>query len=267
MRRLALAVTAGALVSAALVGTALTQDSKKISYIVGDKRSGHTYAQPETQAMQDDDFQNPAMLWVEQGAEAWGVAEGEAGKACADCHGAAEQSMADVGTRYPVFYEPWGKMMNLEQRINVCRQDNMKAAPWKYESPELLAMTSFVRMQARGKPMNVKIDGPAAPFYEKGKEFYFQRRGQLDMACKHCHEDNAGKMLRANLLSQGQANGFPTYRLKWQGVGSLQRRLRGCNSQVRATPFAYESEEYVNLELFLADRARGLPVETPSVRN
>jgi sulfur-oxidizing protein SoxA len=87
------------------------------------------------------------------------------------------------------------------------------------------------------------------------------------MACKNCHEDYAGTMIRANLLSQGQSNGFPTYRLKWQKVGSLHRRFRGCNSQVRATPYKAGSEEYVNLELFLANRGRGLPVETPAVRN
>ena len=87
------------------------------------------------------------------------------------------------------------------------------------------------------------------------------------MACKHCHEDNAGNMIRANLLSQGQSNGFPTYRLKWQKLGSLHRRFRGCNKQVRAVPFKAGSDEYVNLELSLAHRGQGLPVESPSVRN
>jgi sulfur-oxidizing protein SoxA len=73
--------------------------------------------------------------------------------------------------------------------------------------------------------------------------------------------------MRANILSQGQPNGFPTYRLKWQKIGSLHRRFRGCNKQVRATPYDNGSDEYVNLELFLTHRANGLPVETPSVRN
>ena len=143
----------------------------------------------------------------------------------------------------------------------------MKAKPWKWESRELLAMTAYVRNQSRGNPVKVKIDGPVAPFYAKGKAFYEERRGQLDMACSHCHVDNAGQQIRANILSQGQSNGFPTYRLKWQKVGSLHRRFRGCNKQVRATPFAAGSDEYVNLELFLAHRGTGLPVEAPAVRN
>jgi sulfur-oxidizing protein SoxA len=116
-------------------------------------------------------------------------------------------------------------------------------------------------------PVQVQIDGPMAPFYEKGKAFYFQRRGLLDMACSNCHVDNAGNMIRANLLTQGQSNGFPLYRLKWNGVGSIHRRFRGCNSQVRSTPYAYGSDEYVNLELFVGSRGMGLPVETPAVRN
>jgi sulfur-oxidizing protein SoxA len=115
--------------------------------------------------------------------------------------------------------------------------------------------------------MNPKIDGAAAPFYQKGKTFYEQRRGQLNVACKHCHEDFAGGVARANLLTQGQSNGFPVYRFKWSKVGSIHRRFRGCNKNVRAQPYAYSSDEYVNLELYLAARGRGLLVETPAVRN
>ena len=267
MRQFAIALACGAVVSLAFAGIALTEDAKDWgAFQVGDKRSGYTYAQPETQAIQDDDFENPAFLLVDLAGELWNKTEGEAGKACTSCHDDVE-SLKGAGTRYPVYFEGWGKMMNLEQRINQCRTENMKASPWKYDSNQLLGMTALVKLQSRGMPMEVSIDGPAAPFYEKGKAFYEERRGQLDMACAHCHLDNAGNMLRANRLSQGQANGFPTYRLKWQKVGSLHRRLRGCNRQVRAEPFKAGSDEYVNLELFLSHRANGLPVETPSVRN
>lgn len=143
----------------------------------------------------------------------------------------------------------------------------MKAKPWKWESNQMLSMATFINHQSLGMPMSVKVDGEAAPFFEKGKAFYNQRRGQLDLACKHCHVDNAGGMIRANILSEGQGNGFPTYRLKWQKVGSIHRRFRGCNKQVRSTPYAYGADEYVNLELFVKWRARGLPAETPAVRN
>jgi len=94
-----------------------------------------------------------------------------------------------------------------------------------------------------------------------------QRRGGLDLSCKNCHIDYPGVKIRANVLSSGLSNGFPTYRLKWQKVGSLHRRFRGCNKNVRATPYKQGSDEYTNLELYLNHRSNGLPVETPAVRN
>jgi L-cysteine S-thiosulfotransferase len=251
----------------ALAGSAVAGEKNWGTYQVGDTRSGYTYATPPTRAIQDDDFMNPAMLWVDQGEELWSKVDGEAGKSCAACHNDAAKSMRTVGARYPVFEKSIGKLMNVEQRINQCRVQRMKAKPYKWESTELLSLTSYVKLQSRGEPVSVKIDGEAKPFFEKGKAFYFQRRGLLDMACANCHVENPGNMIRANLLSQGQSNGFPTYRLKWQKPGSLHRRFRGCNKQVRAQPYAYGADEYVNLELYVAWRGQGLPVETPSVRN
>ncbi len=228
--------------------------------------SGYWFRTDETRAVQDDDFENPAGLWLDRGEELWDEEDGEAGKACASCHGDAAETMAGVSATYPKFDEALGKPVNLDQRINLCRTENMKAEPWKLESDELLGMTIYVGNQSRGMPVNVSIDGPAQPFYEKGKAFYYERRGQLDVSCAHCHETNYGKYIRADFLSQGHSNGFPTYRLKWQKAGSLHRRFRGCNRNIRATPFKAGSDEYVNLELYLAARGLGLPVETPSVR-
>ncbi|MEE8296267.1 MAG: sulfur oxidation c-type cytochrome SoxA [Hyphomicrobium sp.] len=250
---------------AGVTGTALTGE-KWGKYEVKGKRSGYTFATPETRAMQDDDFANPAFLWVQQGEELWSKVDGAAGKSCASCHQDAAKSMKKVGATYPVYEEDIGKLMNVEQRINQCRVERMKAKPWKYESSPLLAMTAYVKNQSRGRPVKPKIKGAAAPFFEKGKAFYFERRGQLDMACMNCHVQNPGKMIRANRLSQGQSNAFPLYRLKWQKLGSLHRRFRGCNKQVRAKPYPYGADEYVNLELYLAWRGRGLPVEAPGVR-
>ena len=262
-------VISGALVATAiaLAGSAVAGEKDWGKYQVGDIRSGYTYATAATRGIQDEDIMNPAMLWVDQGEDLWSKVDGEAGKACANCHNDAAKTMATVGARYPVFEPSIGKMMNIEQRINQCRVQRMKAKPFKWESTEMLSVTSYVRYQSRGVPMNVKVDGDAKPFFEKGEAFYNQRRGLLDMACASCHVDNAGNMIRANTLSQGQSNGFPTYRLKWQKPGSIHRRFRGCNKQVRSQPYGYGSDEYTNLELFLAWKGRGLVVETPAVRN
>jgi sulfur-oxidizing protein SoxA len=112
----------------------------------------------------------------------------------------------------------------------------------------------------------VRSDGPAAPFFEAGKVFFHQRRGQLDLACAHCHDQQAGQRLRGEVISQGQTNGFPVYRHIWQTLGSTHRMFAWCNTSVRAEPYPYGADEYVNLELFLAWRGRGLPVETPAIR-
>ena len=238
----------------------------KGKYQVGDKKSGYLYSTPATQAIQDDDFTNPGFLWVERGRALWTKKEGAANKSCQDCHGAPEK-LRGVYPVYPKYDPKTKKLINIEQRINRCRTEQMKAKPWKWESDELLSMTTLVGYVSRGLPVNVKVDGPAKPFFEKGKAFYFQRRGQLDMACKHCHIDNPGKFIRADLLSEGRAGGaFPLYRLKWQKLGSMHRRFKGCNKQVRAKPYKLGSDEYVNLELYVKWRSNGLPVEVPAVR-
>lgn len=228
--------------------------------------SGYEFRSQETRELQDDDFLNPGFLWVETGEENWSVPEGEAGKSCATCHGDAEESMKGVATTFPKVAKGTGELQALQHRINTCRVSGMKAEPWGWESDEMLGMTAFVKLQSRGLPMSVAVDGPAAEYMAQGKEFYYQRRGQLDMACASCHEANNGKHIRADMLSQGHSNGFPTYRLKWQKLGSLHRRFKGCNKNIRAQPYKAGSPEYTALELYLGSRGQGLPLEAPSVR-
>ena len=231
-----------------------------------DAKSGYYWAIPETQEMQNDDFNNPAMLWVDIGQDEWSKKDGEAGKSCASCHGKVE-SLKGVATEYPKFNAALKKPINMEQRINKCRTDNMKAKEFKWESDPLLGLTALVNMQSRGMPQQVKVDGVMEPFFKSGEKYFNTRKGMMGMACKNCHEDYPGFNARANTLTQGQINGFPTYRLKWQKVGSTHRRFRGCNSNVRAKKFGYGDDQYVNLEVYLKWRGRGLPIEAPSVRN
>ena len=230
--------------------------------------SGYNMRDAKTQAMQDDDFENPGMLWVEQGADLWNKVEGKAGKSCASCHNDAEKSMKGVGAKYPVYRKDLKSVQNLELKVNECRTKQMKAKPWKYESNQMLSTVTFIKFQSRGIPVKVAIDSPEAKAkFELGKKFYYQRRGQLDMSCASCHEQHQGQHIRSDFLTQGQSNGFPTFRLKWQKVGTLHRRFKGCNKNIRAKPYKRGSQEYLNLEYYLAWRGQGLPVETPSVRN
>jgi sulfur-oxidizing protein SoxA len=235
-------------------------------YVVEGRRSGYTYLSAENQRLQDDDFAHPGLLWVERGQELWRQQSGPAAPSCASCHGDAAESMRGVQARYPRFDPTRGRLINLEQQINRCRQERMLATPYPYESDPLLALTAFVGFQSRGLPVDVRIDGPAQPFFEAGKAFFYQRRGQLDLACSHCHEQYAGQRLRGDVVSQGQVNGFPVYRFTWQTLGSTHRMFEWCNTAVRAEPYALGADEYVNLELFMAWRGRGLPIETPAIR-
>lgn len=228
--------------------------------------SGWRFRSDETQALQTDDFENPAFAAVDYGAELWETEAGTSGKSCASCHGDASESMKGLRASMPKWHEDENTMMTLEDHINWSRKEHQGADPWKWESAEMLAMTAFLGLQSRGMPVNVKIDGPAEDWFNKGKELYYTRVGQLDMSCSNCHEDNYGNMIRADHLSQGQINGFPTYRLKWQGLGSTHRRFKGCMDNIRATPFKRGSDEFTSLELYLAWRGSGLSVETPAVR-
>lgn len=228
--------------------------------------SGTEILSDDLKRMQADDFANPGMLWVSEGQQLWETPQGAGQKSCASCHGRAEAAMKGVATRYPSVSSATGELLNLEGRINSCRRDKQGAEPYVYESNELLALTAYIAHQSRGMPMNVRIDGSAEQFYEEGKRFYYQRQGQLNVSCSQCHDDNTGKHLRGDIISHGLGNGYPAYRLEWQSLGSLHRRLRACSLGVRATQFDFGSPDYLNLELFLAKRAEGVPIETPAIR-
>lgn len=226
--------------------------------------SGWRFRSAETQALEMDDFDNPAFVFVEQGMDLWDKVDGAAGKACSSCHENVED-FAGLRTQLPRVDD--GELVTMENLINECRTERMEAEPWKWSKGNMTAMTALIGVQSRGMPMNVAIDGDAAPFWEKGKELYYTRVGQLDMACSNCHEDNYGMMIRADHLSQGQINGFPTYRLKNAKLNSIHGRFKGCMKNIRATPFKEGGDEFKALELYLASRGQGLSIETPSVRN
>jgi L-cysteine S-thiosulfotransferase len=231
-----------------------------------ERRSGYSFMAPDTQAIQDDDTANPGMLWVLDGEKLWNNKAGAAGKACADCHHEARASMKGVAARYPAFDKALGRPVNLEQRINLCRTGQQQAAPLPYESRDLLALTAFVAQQSRHVAIEAGADPQLEPFVAKGRELFMQRQGQLNLGCTNCHDDNWDKRLAGSAITQAHPTGYPLYRLEWQSLGSLQRRLRACLSGIRAQPYDYGAPEMVELELYLMSRARGMPMETPAVR-
>jgi L-cysteine S-thiosulfotransferase len=231
-----------------------------------DRRSGYDFMKPDTKAMQDEHTVNPGMLWVLDGEALWKRKLGAAGKACADCHQDATTSMKGVAARYPAFDKASGRPMDLEQRINACRTNHQQASPLPFESRDLLALTAFAARQSRGAAIENNTDPQLAPFIEKGRQHYMQRQGQLNLACTNCHDDNWDKRLAGSAITQGHPTGYPLYRLEWQSLGSLQRRLRACITGIRAQVYDYGAPELVELELYLMSRARGMTMETPAVR-
>ena len=229
--------------------------------------SGWVFRTDDTRAMQADDFDNPGMLYAEQAREAFETAMGTEGHSCATCHENPE-SLAGVRAVYPIWDEERGTVQTVEMQVLECQTERMGIAePWGYNSQEMRNMTALIASVGRGQTINVAIDGPAAETWELGREIYYTAFGQLELSCAHCHEQNYGNLIRADHLSQGQVNGFPTYRLKNANIVSVHNRVRGCIRDTRGEPYAVGSPEFVALELYVASRGNGLTVEGPAVRN
>jgi sulfur-oxidizing protein SoxA len=221
------------------------------------RHSGYADMSPATQALQRDDTQNPAWLWVADGERRFNAD-------CATCHSLA--SLRGVAARYPAYDTVLGKPVTLAGRINLCRVRHLKAAPLAPDSDEGLGLEATVALQSRGLPIAPDRDPRLQPYRDQGRALFNRRMGQLDFSCAQCHDQHAGGRLAGATIPQGHPTGYPIYRLEWQGLGGLQRRLRNCMTGVRAEPYADGSDEATALELFLMQRATGLPLETPGVR-
>jgi sulfur-oxidizing protein SoxA len=229
-------------------------------------KNGSEFTSDANRALQKDEFANPGMLWVERGAALWRDVPAGAQKSCASCHGDAEKSMKGVATHYPRIDPGAAQLVDIAGRINLCRERHLGVAPYALESDELLALTAYVTYQSRGLPMDVALDTQNARDFERGRSRYYRRMGQLNLACAQCHDRYWGRTMMIEKVSQGHGTGFPAYRQEWQTLGSLQRRIRACYSALHAEMPPYGARELVELELFLAWRSNGLPIETPAVR-
>ena len=192
---------------------------------------------------------------------------GAADKACADCHGDARASMKGVAARYPAFDSELGRPVDLEQRINLCRTQHQQASPFAYESRELLALTAFVAQQSRGDADQRRRRSAArSRSSPRGASFSCSGRASSICPAPIATTTIGTSASRASAITQAHPTGYPLYRLEWQSLGSLQRRLRGCIFGIRAQPYDLGAPELVELELYLMSRAGGMPIETPAVR-
>ena len=75
-----------------------------------------------------------------------------------------------------------------------------------------------------------------------------------------------GKQMRAGVMSPGNPTGFPIYRMSWQKMGTVDRRLRACYSGVQAVIPPGVDPALRDLEPYRKERATGMPIEGPSIR-
>lgn len=257
------AVRGALLIAAALAGACapapavVEPTSTQAASTADPRRSGYHFMSRTTQALQDDDTQNPAFLWVQDGRQRFEAR-------CARCHRA--QDLQDVAARYPAFDTTSGRPISLPGRIRQCHSQRMGVPAPATDSDALLALESYLAHAARGRPIAAPQDPRLAPFVEQGRQWWFRRLGQIDLSCADCHDGLPGRRLAGSTIPQGHPTGYPIYRLEWQGLGSLQRRLRGCLTGVRAEPFADGAQEWVLLELYLKQRAAGMAIDAPAVR-
>ena len=223
-----------------------------------ERRSGRDTMSPALRTLQADEAQHPAQLALALGRELWG----QGARSCASCHGEPEK-LRGAATRYPAWDQG---LIDLPGRIQRCRVRHQQQAAWLPEAEPLLALTAVVAQQSRGLPLapprGQELDAAA----RRGQQLYMTRIGALNLSCAQCHDERAGLRLGGSLIPQAHVDDYPVYRLEWQSLGSLQRRLRGCLNGVRASVWDWDSAELLALETYLARRSAGMALQPPGVR-
>ena len=234
------------------------------SVIADPRQSAYQLLSPANQAMQNDMNLNPALFAILDGEVLWNEKSSVNGKSCSSCHGDVKKSMRGVSTQYPKVFKK--QLINLEARINICRTTRQGLSSYSYESKPLLDLSTLIAFQSRGLPIQASVNRDTENDLREGKQLYFQRIGQLNLSCAQCHDERAGLKLAGSTIPQAHPTGYPIYRLEWQSMGSLQRRLRNCMSGVRAEQYPYGSKELTQIELYLMQRANGMTIESPGIR-
>ena len=189
------------------------------------------------------------------------------GKTYADC---LPDKGIGIAAHYPRWNSQRGEVVTLPQALNACRVQN-REPPLPYLKGEIASLLAYLAYTSRGRPIEIEIpasDPRALAAYQQGKDYYHQRRGQLNFSCASCHVQNAGKRIRSEILSPslGHTSHWPAYRLKWGEMGTLHRRFIGCHEQTRAPSPSAQSLEFRNLEYFLSYMSNGIAINGPSTR-
>lgn len=219
-----------------------------------DVRSGSTFTSATIQAQQKDDDRNPGMLWVDQGRDIFA-------RDCLSCHAEAK----GLATQLPRL-KAGGSVITLESEINRCQVERVKTTAYPIESQPLLSLATYLAFSSRGQAQQVAANVTQSAAWQRAHNEFTRVQGKLDFNCRSCHDQLYGKRVRNQNISQGYGVGYPAYRVEWQTLGSLNRRLRACFFGMETVVPAATDPILADLELYLAWRAQGLAIEAPAVR-
>ncbi len=234
------------------------------------KLSGNAFLPPGLRKLQDESATSPIALWLDRGRALW--ADSSSGPSCQSCHASVE-SLKNSAATFPRLDTGSKSLINLEDQIIACSARTGRTGPalFKPEEDSVLALSAVLHEAAKGVPIGVQPPaGQTAAQWQallsQGAQRFATRIGRMNLACVHCHEENVGRQMRTDVVSPGHPTGFPVYRMGWQRLGSLERRLRACYSGVQAVLPAPGAAELRELELYLKVRASGMAGEGPSIR-
>ena len=205
----------------------------------------------------------PYSIDLDKGKKEW-ESPFKNGKQFSSCFPDSGKNVAGI---YPYYDDAAGRVVTFENAINACLKTNGEQE-LSYGESEMGLLTAYARSLSDGMKINVKVEGAGAlAAYEKGKSYYYTRRGQLNYSCASCHVNNAGKFLRGDQLSMmiGQASHWPEF-LAGTDIVTLQKRFMQCNKNTREMPLKANSEEYNDLEYFLTYMSNGLRMQSPVYR-
>lgn len=229
-------------------------------------QSGNAFLSEDLRRMQSDASLNPVQLWLDQGNKLWGTSSQNG--ACFACHGEV-QKMKAVAIRYPQWSDKKQGLVNLEDQILTCTQ-RTPAPQTSLEHPDVLALSAVLHQASVGLSYQLQPTPSHQDNWQMaltaGAQQFTTRMGRMNLACTHCHDQLVGKQMRADVISPGHPTGFPIFKMSWQSMGSIDRRLRACFSGVQADIPAPGSQALRQLELFMKVRAQGLPMDGPALR-
>ena len=234
-----------------------------------DEKSSEVLTASGLAQLQSANAMNPIGLWIDEGKRKWE-------KGCNACH--ALEKVVKAVPNFPKL-DASQKLINLEDQISVCRKRDANTPTasasgqfFSNDDNSTLELSTFLNDAAR--QLSIHIATPTNPLHAaiwkqnltEGEKLFKTRLGHMNLSCQQCHDGKVGASMRAQKITAGHPTGFPAYRISWQGLGSIERRIRACYSGVQAQVPAPQDIRLRQLELYLKTRAQGLPLEGPSIR-